>query len=113
MGKKLFDPKSVAEKYIIELRKVGIKPEEVLVYGSYANGKADEWSDIDLVVISSDFENIPPIERLEMLSLATWRVDAPIEALGYTPREIHENGKDSIIWEAIQRNHKVVYKKAA
>lgn len=112
MAKKLFDPKKLVEIYIVELEKEGIHPQQILLYGSYASGKAHEWSDIDLVVISKDFEKIHPIKRLEILSLATWKLKAPIEALGYTPQEIAERGKDSIIWEEIQSNHKVLYKAA-
>jgi len=113
MDQKLFNPQKVVEKYIVELRKVGIDPEMIILYGSYASGMADRWSDIDLVVISKDLESIPPLKRLEILSLATWKVEAPIEAQGYTPQEIAEHGKDSILWEEIQKNHRVLYKSAA
>ena len=112
MAEKLFDTKKVILKYIEGLKKVGIDPEQILLYGSYATGMAHKWSDIDIIVISKDFETIPPLKRLELLSLATWDVDAPIEAQGYTPREIAKGGKESIIWEEIERNHKVVYKAA-
>lgn len=110
MGKGLFDPKKIVVMYIKELVKAGIHPEEILLFGSYASGTTDAWSDIDLVVISRDFEKIPPLKRLEMLSLATFNLHAPIEALGYTPGEIERNGNDSIMWESIQKNHKRLYK---
>lgn len=58
------------------------------MYGSYAKGKAREDSDIDLVVISSDFENMNVRERLETLGLAAGNILEPIEALGYTPKEV-------------------------
>lgn len=109
MAQGFYDPEKIVKKYIEELSKVGIHPETILLYGSYAGGTPDRWSDIDLVIISEDFARIPPLERLELLSLATWKVDAPIEAIGYTPQEIEERGKDSIMWEAIQKRHKVLY----
>lgn len=112
MAPKAFDAEKIVSHYVVELAKVGIHPEQVLLFGSYARGTAHEWSDIDIVVISKDFEKIPPLKRLEMLSLATWKVDSRIEALGYTPKEIAERGKDSIIWEEIQNNNKIVYKAA-
>lgn len=113
MDPKLLDPAEVVIRYVRELEKIGIRPERVLLYGSYAKGTADLWSDIDLVVISSDLAGIDPLRRLEMLSLATGEVDAPIEALGYTPQEIAERGADSILWAEIQRSHKVMYEAAA
>lgn len=113
MAQKFFDPKKIVQKYVRELRKAGIQPQQILLYGSYAQGTADQWSDIDLVVISEDFANIPSLQRLELLSLATRDVNAPIEALGVTLQEIEKNGKDSILWEAIQKKYQVVYKAAA
>ncbi|OGQ04465.1 MAG: hypothetical protein A2W61_03595 [Deltaproteobacteria bacterium RIFCSPLOWO2_01_44_7] len=110
--KKLVDLKDIVNRFVVELGKKGIQPERILLYGSHASGIADEWSDIDLVVISKDFEKIPSLERLTLLSRAAWPVQASIEALGYTPQEITERGKDSIIWEEIQKNYKVLYKAA-
>lgn len=110
--KKLADLNIVVKKFTKELGKKGIYPREILLYGSHASGSAHEWSDIDLVVISDDFEKIPPLERLTLLSYAAWPVQAGIEAQGYTPREIAERGKDSIMWEEIQKNHIVLFKAA-
>ncbi|MBI5298959.1 MAG: nucleotidyltransferase domain-containing protein [Deltaproteobacteria bacterium] len=110
--KKLTDLDSVIDIFVAELKKRGIHPQEVLLYGSYAKGTADEWSDIDMVVISKDFESIPPIERPAILSHAAWPTQQTVEALGYTPKEIAKNGKDSILWEEIEKNHRVLYKAA-
>jgi len=48
------------------------------------NGK---WSDVDLIVIA-DFD-IPLIERVEKLSELN-ETRAPIEPLGYTPKEFND-----------------------
>ena len=110
--KQLADLKKIGNQFVKELEQRGIHPQSILLYGSHARGTADEWSDIDLVVISKDFAGIPPSERLELLSHAAWPVQASIEALGYTPQEIAENGQDSIIWEEIQNNNKLLYEAA-
>lgn len=112
MVKRSFDAEKIVLTYVAALIQHGIRPERILLFGSYARGNATQWSDIDLAVISKDFENIAPLKRLELLSLATWKVDSRIEALGYTPAEIAKRGDDSIIWEEIQNNHKIVYKAA-
>ncbi|MBI5300308.1 MAG: nucleotidyltransferase domain-containing protein [Deltaproteobacteria bacterium] len=112
MAQKLFNLNDVIKKYVDALFKAGIHPEQILLYGSYAKGTADEWSDIDLAIISEDFASISPIQRLELLALATRGLKAPIEAIGYTSQEIAERGKDSILWEEIQNNHRVLYKAA-
>ena len=46
---------AIAKKYIAHLRKNGIRVERAYLYGSYANGKPDKNSDIDLVVVSRQF----------------------------------------------------------
>lgn len=112
MVQRPFDAEKIVLKYVAALIQNGIRPERILLFGSYARGNANRWSDIDLAVISKDFETIAPLKRLELLSLATWKVDPRIEALGYTPAEISKRGGDSIIWEEIQNNHKLVYKAA-
>lgn len=112
MVKRSFDAEKIVLKYVEALIQNGIRPERILLFGSYARGTADQWSDIDLAVISKDFETIMPLKRLELLSLATWKVDSRIEARGYTPAEIAKRGGNSIIWEEIQNNHKIIYKAA-
>ncbi|MBI4224208.1 MAG: nucleotidyltransferase domain-containing protein [Deltaproteobacteria bacterium] len=110
MGReKLANLGEIVPEFIKELEKRDIHPEQIILYGSYARGEANEWSDVDLVVISKDFEKIDPLERLTILSHAAWPVQAAIEAIGYTPSEISERGPDSIFWEAIQEHHKVLY----
>lgn len=103
--------KQVVKKYIAALEKRGVKPEQIILYGSFAQGQPHAGSDIDLVVISSDLSKMQPLEKLEFLSLAAGDVDAPIEALGYTPEAINKRGKNSIFWDIVQQTGRVVYRK--
>jgi uncharacterized protein len=89
----------IIEKFKKELEKHNIHPERIILYGSYAKGNAREDSDIDLVVVSSDFENMNLRERLEILGLVAGYIFEPIEALGYTPQEVSE--KKETFLEAI------------
>jgi len=58
----------------------------VILHGSTAKGLHGKWSDIDLVVIA-DFDT-PFIDRIgKLLELNETR--APIEPLGYTPKEFN------------------------
>ncbi|MGD9552366.1 MAG: nucleotidyltransferase domain-containing protein [Candidatus Caldatribacteriota bacterium] len=99
MVKRIQEINRIIEKFKKELEKYNIHPERIILYGSYAKGNAREDSDIDLVVISSDFENMNLRERLEILGLAAGNVLEPIEALGYTPQEVLE--KKETFLEAI------------
>ncbi len=89
----------IIEKFKIELEKYNIHSDRIILYGSYAKGNPREDSDIDLVVVSRDFEKMNLRERLEILGLAAGKVFEPIEALGYTPKEVSE--KKETFLEAI------------
>ena len=93
----------IIERYEKELMKIGIAPQKIILYGSYAKGCPREGSDIDLIVISEDFKGMNIRERLEILGLASGRIFEPIEALGYTPEEI-KNKKESFLEEILKAN---------
>lgn len=80
--------KGIIEEYKHVLRVLGINVERVILYGSFAKGNQREDSDIDLVIISRDFQKMNLRERLEVLGMAAARIMQPIEARGYTPEEV-------------------------
>lgn len=79
---------------------MGIHAEQVLLYGSQASGVAREGSDIDLIVISKNWENLNQRERLELLGIAAARILEPVQAQGFTPTEISQR-KIMPFWEHI------------
>jgi uncharacterized protein len=83
-----------------ELAKLGIQAEQILLFGSQAHGTAHEWSDIDLIVISSDWTGYNERERLEITGVAAIRLLAPIHAQGFTPDEI-ANHELTSFWEYV------------
>jgi predicted nucleotidyltransferase len=48
------------------------------IYGSYSKGNANEWSDIDVAVVSADFSENTFDERLELMKIAA-TIDDRIE----------------------------------
>ncbi|MCD6219770.1 nucleotidyltransferase domain-containing protein [Candidatus Calescamantes bacterium] len=101
MAKRTQKIKKIIERYKKELRKIGIIPQKIILYGSYAKGCPREDSDIDLIVISENFKGMNLRERLEILGLASGRILEPIEALGYTPEEI-EHKEESFLEEILK-----------
>ena len=73
-----------------------IKPKQIILFGSYASGQQQEDSDIDLVVISDDFEGKDYWQRIDILSAAIYKVFKPIEAIAITPEE-WQNSNSPII----------------
>jgi predicted nucleotidyltransferase len=83
--------KQIVQRFCDQLEKMGIHPEKVMLYGSQAAGTAREGSDIDLIVISSDWKKFNQRERLEILGVASARILEPVQAQGFTPVEISKN----------------------
>lgn len=69
------------------LESIDIKVDQIILYGSHAEGVAREDSDIDVVVISSSFSDKTYWERINILTDAIYQVFEPIEASAFTPEE--------------------------
>ncbi len=85
-----------------------IRVESVLLFGSYATGKAGPWSDLDIAVISPDFEDVPMYRRQEMLAHAAVGTDPRIAPIGYSPSDLRE-GVGPVLVREILRSGKVIY----
>ncbi|MBC8204255.1 nucleotidyltransferase domain-containing protein [bacterium] len=89
------DVLEIIDRFRLNLEKQGISVDKVLLYGSYARGNYHEGSDIDLLVVSKDFQNKDFWERIDIIVNALMTELSPIEAYPMTPEE-YENG-DSMI----------------
>lgn len=78
---------SIITDYKRRLEDSGIKVKKIILYGSFARGKAREDSDIDLVVVSDDFKEMDLWERLCFLGRARMGIKRPMEILGFTEAE--------------------------
>jgi predicted nucleotidyltransferase len=80
----------IIARYRAALEDMGVRVERFYLYGSYKDGTQREGSDIDLAVVSADFERLGPWDRLKVLGGAAGLILEPIEARGFTPREVEE-----------------------
>jgi predicted nucleotidyltransferase len=62
------------------------RPLKVIVFGSWARGHADEYSDLDVVVIQETDKRF--LDRLEDMAITTPGMG--VDLLVYTPREVEE-----------------------
>lgn len=46
----------LVKKYLSALPSYGIHPKKAVLFGSFAKGNPNEWSDIDLIVIAPEFD---------------------------------------------------------
>jgi hypothetical protein len=75
------------EAFCAQLPRHGIRPQRVILFGSYARGQQHEGSDIDLIVVSRDFRGKGLLRRFEMLGGAAGDALVPVQARAYTPEE--------------------------
>ncbi len=94
--------KETIKEYKDTLQKLGIDVGRIILYGSFARGNQREGSDIDLLIISDDFQKMNLRERLEVLGVAAARIMEPVEAIGYTPEEIKSVPQASFLKEVLK-----------
>ena len=102
MYKAGYQVKEIIEGYTHTLKTLGINVERVILYGSFAKGKQREGSDIDVVIVSKDFQKMNLRERLEVLGIAAARIMKPVEAKGYTQEEIETTSQASFLKEILE-----------
>jgi hypothetical protein len=73
-------------------------PARIIFFGSRANGRVTEESDIDVIIISEKFMNVPFIRRMEHI-LKAIRFPRHVDALCYTPDEFERIKTTSVIIE--------------
>ena len=95
------------QRYRAEVEKMGIHCESVLLFGSQVTNTAEEGSDIDLFIVSSDWARYGERERYEMLGIAAARILEPIQARGVTPDEIATH-RLLPLWEQVLKEQAVV-----
>lgn len=69
------------------LSRLSVAARAVVLVGSRARGTHWRRSDIDLVVVSPDFEGMPRALRIDAL-LEPWADELALEPMGFTPAEI-------------------------
>ena len=93
----------IVKKYVEKVcEKYQIKA--IILFGSYAKGTENEDSDIDIAIISSDFNDI--IEDGANLIGYTWKIDTRIEPHPITTED-YENVANPFVKEVIDTGIKV------
>ena len=96
--------RAAIELYQKALEAFGIHIHDVILYGSQVDGSADKHSDIDIVVVSDDFEGMNVVERLEGIGTAAGRagITEPIEPLAYTVAEYEAMGPGTFVGQEVK-----------
>jgi uncharacterized protein len=97
------------------LRKVNEKfhPEKIILFGSRATGEAWTYSDYDFMIISSAFENVPWLRRIDGV-VELWESELAIDALPYTPEEFaRKQQESSLVRRAVRQGKELGVTKPA
>lgn len=76
----------IAQQYVDAVKEHNLQITEAKLFGSYATGSADQWSDIDICIVSPKFEN--SFESRVQLMHLKHSIDERIEPHPFTPEDI-------------------------
>ncbi|MHB8232700.1 MAG: nucleotidyltransferase domain-containing protein [bacterium] len=80
-------------RYVDVLKKNKINPTEVYIYGSYAKGTANEWSDIDVAVVIDKFtkKNLDSYDFDILLTRMRRGISLDIEPHSFLQKDFNES----------------------
>jgi predicted nucleotidyltransferase len=88
---------AAVKRYLAGLPALGIHARQAVLFGSFARGRADEYSDIDLIVIAPEFDGSREISLVKKLWQATIVADNRIEPIPCGEREWETDGGRPIL----------------
>lgn len=95
-------------KQTIEHLQKKITVQQAILFGSHARGEADEWSDVDLAVISPEFARMSHAKRMDLLVELSLAIDPSVEVRPYTPSDLKEARPSNFLGHILAEG-KVVY----
>lgn len=87
----------IVRRYISALSEIGIQAKRAVVYGSFARGESNRYSDIDLIVIAPEFDRPFSRDLVEELWKARLKADIRIEPIPCGEREWETEGGRPIL----------------
>jgi uncharacterized protein len=93
---------TAAKDYLRALQTQGVSVCFGVIFGSWARGAARQWSDIDLIVVSPQFDNMTSRRYVDLLWRQAARVDSRIEPIACGQRQWEEDDA-SIILDVARR----------
>jgi predicted nucleotidyltransferase len=118
MAEEVIVLKAPARCSLQELARIAAGPleaagaERAVVFGSFARGGADAWSDLDLAVVLDT--DLPQLERRCLLRELVDALPVPVDLLVYTPEEFARGLEERYgVFDAIAREGVTIYARAA
>lgn len=90
MDKSLSSAINIVKQYLVELAKYNIRIKTAVLFGSYAHGTNNKWSDIDVALVSDDFVGIGALDAPK-IARPTLNTDYRIAPITYKPEDFDES----------------------
>lgn len=87
---------------ILEAR--GLIIDKAYLYGSYATGRAHEYSDIDVAIVSNDFTGDISADT-KIIFPALRQTDSRIETVRYKSEDFRD--EDPLVWEITRKGIRI------
>ena len=91
--------RQIVHRFLREVVRSGIHLENAYIFGSYAKGVANPYSDIDVAVISSDLSDDRYHERLRLMEIAG-AIDSRIEPAPFNFSTFTQD--NPVAWEVLK-----------
>ena len=96
------------QRYLQNLERQGIRVSFAIVFGSQTRGDSNEWSDIDLVVVSPHFDDNVRHEDVNLLWRVAARTDSRIEPVPCGERQWLEDTASALIEIARREGERIL-----
>lgn len=97
--------RELLNKYIHTLEENHIHVQRALLFGSYAEGRANEWSDIDIALVSDYFEGDRFDDRGKIRKI-TLSVSSDLSPLPFRPEDFIPD--DPFVREILEKGVRIV-----
>ncbi len=94
----------IIDKYIKALKKNNIPVKQAVLFGSYAHDKYNEWSDIDIALVSNLFEGDRFLDKGKIRKI-NLSVSSDLAILPYRPEDFTSD--DPFVKEIIETGIKI------
>lgn len=95
----------IISDYLSALRAHGFQIQDAILFGSYAKGNANQWSDIDLALVSNEFEGVRFTDKNKIRKI-TISISSDLEILPFNPKDFTR--QDPLVREILDTGVRVV-----
>ena len=97
--------KKTINSFLLELNRNNIPIKEAILFGSYASGSNNEWSDIDIALVSEVFQG-DRIDDKDKIRKITLSISSAIEILPFSPSDF--NSQNPFVKEILKTGIKLI-----